>query len=75
MSKHKGRGKEFRKRMIMGQSSRNAGISCGGPPRQSTMRLRSVSVTMSIFYDCEMLVGRTSAGSNRIVEYRMKRSI
>ena len=54
---------------------RNAGISCGGPPRQSTMRLRSVSVTMSIFYDCEMLVGRTSAGSNRIVEYRMKRSI
>lgn len=26
-------------------------------------------------FDWEMLVGRTSAGSNRIMEYRMKRSI
>lgn len=63
MSKHKGRGAEMLE------------FHAGVRPRQSTMRLRSVSVTMSIFYDCEMLVGRTSAGSNRIVEYRMKRSI
>lgn len=33
------------------------------------------TLRIKIIYDCEMLMGRTSAGSNCIMEYRMKRSI